>query len=108
MPTTILDSESYTEALQHRCKEETKTEERINIIELAKKAGYDEQSETIPSFQKFIERFAALVRADLMKQVMSICEAEYNAYDKMVEEDDSGHEECCVLIHLMRKLEKLK
>ena len=80
----------------------------MNIIELAKEAGYDETSETIPSFHQFLERFAALVRADLMKQVMDTCEAEYKLYDKMVEEDDSGHEECCALIHLMRKLEKLK
>ena len=73
MPTTILDSESYTEALQHRCKEETKTEERINIIELAKKAGYDEQSETIPSFQNFIERFATIVRAEALEKAIEVC-----------------------------------
>lgn len=36
----------------------------MNIIELAKEAGYDEASETIPSFQQFIERFADLVRAE--------------------------------------------
>ena len=35
-----------------------------SVIELAKQAGYDETSETIPSFHQFIERFAALVRAE--------------------------------------------
>ena len=48
------------------------------------------------------------VRADMMKQVMDTCEAEYEMYDKMVEEDDAGHEEAPAMIHLMRKLEKLK
>ena len=83
-----------------------------DVIELAKEAGLALTDHGHPEgyamFCERLERFAALVRADLMKQVMGICEAEYNAYDKMVEEDDSGHEECFVLIHLMRKLEKLK
>ena len=81
---------------------------RDQLVDLAKEAGYDEQSETIPSFQKFIKRFAALVRADLMKQVMDTCEAEYKLYDELVVEEDTGHEECCALIHLMRKLDKLR
>ena len=89
----------------------------MNIIELAKEAGlakliFGEENgyttiETKCDLTK-LDAFAALVRADLMKQVMNTCEAEYKLYDKMVEEDDSGHEECCALIHLMRKLEKLK
>ena len=77
-----------------------------SVIELAKESGFGNLV-SMP-WIKGLERFAALVQADLMKQVMSICEAEYNAYDKMVEEDDSGHEECCALIHLMRKLDKLR
>lgn len=76
------------------------------VIELTKEAGFPDAS--LFAHGRRIERFAALVRADLMKQVMDTCEAEYKNYDKMVEEDDSGHEECCALIHLMRKLEKLK
>lgn len=51
---------------------------------------------------------AKSIRADLMKQVMDTCEAEYKRYDEMVEQDDAGHEECCALIHLMRKLDKLR
>ena len=61
-----------------------------------------------PWTMRLLERFAALVRADLMKQVMDICEAEYKRYDEMVFEDDTGHEEATAMIHLMRKLEKLK
>ena len=89
----------------------------MNIIELAKEAGFSLQPSMFPheptedkyiGYEETLERFAALVRADFMKQVMDTCEAEYKLYDKMVEEDDSGHEECCALIHLMRKLEKLK
>ena len=83
----------------------------MNIIELAKEAGftiYDNERRAVEGEEKNLERFAALVRADLMKQVMDVCEAEYKAYDEMVKEDDSGHEECCVLIHLMRKLDKLR
>ena len=45
----------------------------MNIIELAKASGYDEQSETIPSFHQFIERFAALIAAQLMSESASIC-----------------------------------
>ena len=89
----------------------------MNIIELAKEAGFDVDEGLFPfeatedkyiGTDRVLERFAALVRADLMKQVMDICEAEYKRYDEMVFEDDTGHEECCALIHLMRKLEKLK
>ena len=89
----------------------------MNIIELAKEAGFDIDEGLFPfeaSEDKFIgtertlEAFAALVRADLMKQVIDTCESEYKMYDKMVEEDDAGHEEATAMIHLMRKLEKLK
>ena len=51
---------------------------------------------------------AKAIRADLMKQVMDTCEAEYKNYDQLVVEEDTGHEEATAMIHLMRKLEKLK
>lgn len=92
-----------------------------SIIELAKEAGFtscllpEEADDLIggvfigdENWIKPLERFAALVRADLMKQVMDTCEAEYKRYDEMVEQDDAGHEEATAVIHLMRKLEKLK
>lgn len=75
----------------------------MNIIELAKEAGWTEST-----WEGFLTKFAALVRADVMNQVMDTCEAEYKLYDEMVEQDDAGHEESCALIHLMHKLEKLK
>ena len=76
----------------------------MNIIELAKEAGLlaDDGEVWLSPYQEAMERFAALVRADLMKQVIDTCE------DEMVEQDEAGHEESCALIHLMRKLEKLK
>jgi len=81
------------------------------IIRIAQEAGFTEskQFEGICIVdQDEVNAFAALVRADLMKQVIDTCEAEYKRYDEMVEQDDAGHEESCALIHLMRKLEKLK
>ena len=79
------------------------------IISMARNAGLlDDDEVWLSPYQEAMERFAALVRADLMKQVMSACEAEYKMYDKMVKEDDAGHEEATAMIHLMRKLEKLK
>lgn len=55
-----------------------------------------------------LELFAAIVKADLMKEVMDACESKYKLYDRMIEEDGYGHEEATAMIHLMRKLEKLK
>ena len=77
----------------------------MNIIELAKKAELPCQH---PDWIEGYERFAALVRADLMKQVMDTCEAEYDKYDKMIVEDDMGHDEAVAMIHLMRKLDRLR
>ena len=84
----------------------------MNIIELAKEAGciYGEVGQ-LPIWnisQTNLERFAALVRADLMKQVMAVCEDEYDKYDKMAAEDDMGHDEAVAMIHLMRKLDRLR
>lgn len=70
------------------------------VAEMAKEAGFGESFAEV--YEQRLERFAALVRADLMKQVIDTCE------DEMVEQDEAGHEESCALIHLMRKLEKLK
>ena len=88
----------------------------MNSIELAKEAGFSVQYVFEPpkpyvhiaGYGETLERFAALVRADLMKQVMDTCEAEYKMYDQLVVEEDTGHEEATAMIHLMRKLEKLK
>ena len=67
------------------------------IIRMAREADFYK----LPVDER-LERFAALVRADLMKQVIDTCE------DEMVEQDEAGNEESCALIRLMRKLEKLK
>ena len=85
----------------------------MNIIELAKEADIYVAHLNKPMTDKevrlaFLERFAALVRADLMKQVMDNCEAEYKAYDELIVEEDTGHEEATAIIHLMRKLDRLR
>ena len=77
----------------------------MNIIKLAKDVWREDVSTM--DLQN-LERFAYLVRAEAHKEFMAVCEAEYKKYDEMVVEDDMGHDECCALIHLMRKLEKLK
>ena len=75
----------------------------MNITELVREAGiYDGREGLMWCSKEQLERFAALVRADLMKQVIDTCE------DEMVEQDEAGNEESCALIRLMRKLEKLK
>ena len=76
----------------------------MNIIELAKEAGFTDH-EAFAGYEcttSELLNFSALVRADLMKQVIDTCE------DEMVEQDEAGNEESCALIRLMRKLEKLK
>jgi len=78
------------------------------IIRMAREAGAYKNCDVWQMNAELFERFAALVRADLMKQVMSACEAEYKKYDQLVVEEDTGHEEATAMIHLMRKLEKLK
>ena len=95
----------------------------MNIIELAKEAGFFITTDWMgrPSLVSIgtngdiglkgtqeLERFATLVRANLMKQVMDTCEAEHDKYDEMIVEDDIGHDEAVAIIHLTRKLEKLK
>ena len=88
----------------------------MNIIELAKEAGAvigvthiaDSTGKMVTFTPKQLERFAALVRAEVMKQVMDTCEAEYKNYDELVKEGFNCHEEAVAMIHLMRKLEKLK
>jgi hypothetical protein len=87
-----------------------KPEGLADVVRLAKEAGMVPDAREVwwQVCTHDLERFATLVRADLMKQVMDTCEAEYEMYDKMVEEDDAGHEEATAIIHLMRKLEKLK
>ena len=61
MPTTILDGETYTDALQRRYSEEVKTDKRMNIIELAKKACAPNQ--TFNSDPEWVERFFNLAFA---------------------------------------------
>ena len=87
----------------------------MNIIELAhricwryKHSKDPHHSSTYTFNESTLQQFAKTIRADLMKQVMNTCESEYDKYDKMVEEDDMGHDEAVAMIHLMRKLEKLK
>lgn len=47
-------------------------------------------------------------RAAEREKFMAVCEAEYNKYDVLITEEDTGHEEATAIIHLMRKLEGMK
>lgn len=77
------------------------------VVDMAREAGFY----GLPIDERLV-RFAALARKDerskTLTEVMEIGSAEYDRYNKMVEEDDSGHEECVAIVHLLRKLEKLK
>lgn len=87
----------------------------MNVIDLAhricwkyKHSKDPHHSSTYTFNDTTIKQFADLIRADVMKEVMAIGEAEYKAYDELIASDDAGHEEATAMIHLMRKLEKLK
>ena len=71
MTTTILDRETYLEALHRRYAEEAAIENGINIIELAKEAGFGQPY--IGAMQHELKRFAALITAQLMSESSSIC-----------------------------------
>ena len=59
MPTTILDNETYPEALHRRYAEESRIDRKIEIIAMAKTAGFFEFN--VEGWVKEFERFAALV-----------------------------------------------
>ena len=61
MPTTILDNESYLEALQRRYVEESKNEENMKLIQMAEEAC--SLNQTLNTDLEFLKRFAALVAA---------------------------------------------
>lgn len=66
MPTTIIDSESYPEALQRRYAEELKNDKKIIIKALARKAGFFEFN--IEGWLVEFEEFVNLVRADALEE----------------------------------------
>lgn len=72
MTTTILDGETYPEALQRRYAEEAAIEKRINIIELVKEAGAEPNYILLKC--EALERFAALVRAETLEEAAKLCE----------------------------------
>ena len=61
MPTTILDNETYPEALQRRYAEETKAEKQAEIIRMAEKACAPHQ--ILNTDLVFLERFFNLAFA---------------------------------------------
>lgn len=61
MPTTILDNETYLEALQRRYAEETKAEKQAEIIRTAEKACAPHQ--ILNTDLVFLERFFNLAFA---------------------------------------------
>lgn len=80
MPTTILDNETYPEALQRRCAEESRIDRKIEIIAMAKSAGFFEFN--VEGWSKEFERFAALVAAHEREACAKVCETD-------IEEDEA-------------------
>ena len=72
MPTTILDNESYPEALQRRYTEEAKNEENMKLIQMAEEACSPHQ--ILNTDLVFLERFAALVAAHVTEECAVLCE----------------------------------
>lgn len=68
MPTTILDNETYPEALQRRYAEEIKVEKQAEIIRMAREAGMLNINDR-GLYGDFVnlERFAALVAEPLIE-----------------------------------------
>ena len=72
MPTTILDNESYPEALQRRYTEEAKNEKNMTLIQMAEEACSPHQ--VLNTDLVFLERFAALVAAHEREACAKLCE----------------------------------
>ena len=72
MPTTILDNETYPEALQRRYAEETKAEKQAEIIRMAREACSPHQ--VLNTDLVFLERFAALVAAHEREACAKVCD----------------------------------
>ena len=73
MPTTILDNETYPEALHRRYAEESRIDRKIEIIAMAKTAGFFEFN--VEGWVKEFERFAALVAAHEREACAKVCDA---------------------------------
>lgn len=76
MPTTILDNESYLEALQRRYAEETKAEKQLEITRIANEACSPNQ--ILNTDLVFLERFFNLAfeagAAHEREQCAKVCE----------------------------------
>jgi len=70
--TTILDGETYPEALQRRYAEEAAIEKRINIIELVKEAGAEPNYILLKC--EALERFAAIVSEATKEKAAKVCD----------------------------------
>ena len=83
MPTTILDNETYPEALQRRYAEETKAEKQAEIIRMANEACQLHQ--ILNTDLVFLERFFNLAfaagAAHERELCAKVCEARYNSPD---------------------------
>ena len=70
MPTTILDGETYRDALQRRYSEEAEKEEQMNIVKLTDQAG--SYTSVINGNTCFtygqLRRFVELVRAEVLEE----------------------------------------
>ena len=96
MPTTILDNETYPEALQRRYAEETKAEKQAEIIRMAREAGW--QYADGDDGYKPLWRFAALVAAHEREQLLANDESLTLAYMVGIREGRLAEREACAKV----------
>ena len=96
MPTTILDNESYPEALQRRYTEEAKNEENMKLIQMAEEACSPHQ--ILNTDLVFLERFAALVAAHEREAFAKVCDELQKQAELVAKCFDATAEECAAAI----------
>lgn len=74
MPTTILDGESYPDALQRRYAEEAEAEKRIRVIEQAKAVGIRDERALYLYEDEFI-LFSELIRAEALEEAAKVADS---------------------------------
>ena len=97
MPTTILDNESYPEALQRRYEEEAKNEKNMKLIQMAGEACAPHQ--ILNTDLVFLERFAALVAAHEREACAKVCDELKAMYQEAGWDNrESGASQCAAAI----------
>ena len=96
MPTTILDNESYLEALQRRYVEESKNEENMKLIQMAEEACSINQ--TLNTDEEWVKRFAALVAAHEAEKWKAENKRDYENWKMAAEKAAECEREACAKV----------